>query len=74
MLFWQVWHSLPWNRFEDFALGVALSYHRKGSVLFSCVWAAKEAHKLYLNLQAKAIDCHKVPAFFSCHIVPLFNK
>ncbi|OAV93847.1 hypothetical protein PTTG_27178 [Puccinia triticina 1-1 BBBD Race 1] len=56
MLFWLVHHSLPWNRFEDFALGVALNYHRKGSGLFSRAWVAKEAHKLYVNLQNKAID------------------
>jgi hypothetical protein len=41
---------------KDFLLGVAFNYCRQGAWLYSCVWAAFKAHRLYLNLKTKVMN------------------
>ncbi|KAA1086062.1 hypothetical protein PGTUg99_012019 [Puccinia graminis f. sp. tritici] len=55
LVFWMVKHSLPWMRIEDFDLGVACDFAKRGIKLYSRTWAANEAHDLYCNLQKKVV-------------------
>ncbi|KAI9611804.1 hypothetical protein KEM48_004402 [Puccinia striiformis f. sp. tritici PST-130] len=45
---------------EDFLLEVAFNYVRRGTHLNSRTWVATEAHRLYLNLQAKVVSTLQV--------------
>ncbi|OAV96581.1 hypothetical protein PTTG_26347 [Puccinia triticina 1-1 BBBD Race 1] len=56
LVLWLVWFSLPWCRIRDFLLGIAFNYAQSGIVLYSRTWAATEAHRLYLNLQANVVS------------------
>ncbi|POW03314.1 hypothetical protein PSHT_11731 [Puccinia striiformis] len=56
LVMWIVRFSLPWSRIEDFLLEVAFNYVRRGTHLNSRTWVATEAHRLYLNLQAKVVS------------------
>ncbi|OAV96573.1 hypothetical protein PTTG_26341 [Puccinia triticina 1-1 BBBD Race 1] len=56
LVLWLVWFSLPWCRIRDFLLGIAFNYAQRGIVLYSRTWAATEAHRLYLNLQANVVS------------------
>ncbi|KAI7940763.1 hypothetical protein MJO28_013048 [Puccinia striiformis f. sp. tritici] len=53
LVMWLIRFSLAWNRIEDFLLHVAIDYARHGVHINTRVWAATEAHRLYLNLQGK---------------------
>ncbi|KAA1138278.1 hypothetical protein PGTUg99_028778 [Puccinia graminis f. sp. tritici] len=55
LVLWLIRHSLPWCQMEDELLEIAFNYVKQGIKLFSRVWAAIEAHKIYLNLQATVI-------------------
>ncbi|POW06321.1 hypothetical protein PSHT_10421 [Puccinia striiformis] len=55
LVMWLVRFSLPWSRIDDFLLWIAFNYVRRGVDLYSRTWAATEAHRLYLNLQAKVV-------------------
>ncbi|POW00249.1 hypothetical protein PSHT_13124 [Puccinia striiformis] len=55
LVMWLVRFSLPWSRIEDFILWVAFNYVRRGVHLYTRTWAATEAHRLYMNLQAKVV-------------------
>ncbi|KAI7950804.1 hypothetical protein MJO29_009478 [Puccinia striiformis f. sp. tritici] len=55
LVMWLIRFSLPWNRIKDFLLHVAFNYTRRGLHIHTRVWAATEAHRLYLNLQGKLI-------------------
>jgi hypothetical protein len=56
LFIWLIKSSLPWAWLEDFILGAAFSYVWRGFNLYSCTWAATEAHQLYLNLQQKVMS------------------
>ncbi|POW22985.1 hypothetical protein PSHT_00715 [Puccinia striiformis] len=59
LVFWIIRQSLPWNRFSDYLLGVAIDYCNANADVYSRTWAATYAHKLYINLQGKVIqDIH----------------
>ncbi|KAI9601424.1 hypothetical protein H4Q26_001242 [Puccinia striiformis f. sp. tritici PST-130] len=60
LVMWIVRFSLPWSRIEDFLLEVAFNYVRRGTHLNSRTWVATEAHRLYLNLQAKVVSTLQV--------------
>ncbi|POV95020.1 hypothetical protein PSHT_15878 [Puccinia striiformis] len=53
LVMWLIRFSLAWNRIKDFLLHVAIDYARHGVHINTRVWAATEAHRLYLNLQGK---------------------
>ncbi|KAI7955077.1 hypothetical protein MJO28_005477 [Puccinia striiformis f. sp. tritici] len=55
LVMWLVRFSLPWSRIEDFILWVAFNYVRRGVDLYTRIWAATEAHRLYMNLQDKVV-------------------
>ncbi|KAH9441304.1 hypothetical protein Pst134EB_029965 [Puccinia striiformis f. sp. tritici] len=56
LVMWLIRHTLPWSRIEDLLLGIAFNYVRQGVKLYSCTWAATEAHNLYCNLQGKVLS------------------
>ncbi|KAI7945423.1 hypothetical protein MJO29_011811 [Puccinia striiformis f. sp. tritici] len=56
LVMWLIRFSLAWNRIEDFLLHVAFDYARRGVHIHTRVWAATEAHRLYLNLQGKLMS------------------
>ncbi|KAI9621454.1 hypothetical protein H4Q26_015757 [Puccinia striiformis f. sp. tritici PST-130] len=59
LAFWIIPQSLPWNRFSDYLLGVAIDYCNANADVCSRTWAATYAHKLYINLKGKVIqDIH----------------
>jgi hypothetical protein len=55
LVMWLVWSSLPRMQIDDFLLGVAFNYSWRGARLYSRVWTAAEAHRLYMNLKTKVI-------------------
>ena len=60
LVMWLVHSSLPWTRIKDFFLGVAFDYVKRGIQIYSRVWAATEAHRLYLNLKNQVMEKIKV--------------
>jgi hypothetical protein len=44
LVIWLIKSSLPWARLDDFILGAAFYYFQQGVNLYSCTWAATEAH------------------------------
>ncbi|POW15776.1 hypothetical protein PSHT_07007 [Puccinia striiformis] len=63
LVMWLIRFSLAWNRIEDFLLHVAFDYARRGVHIHTRVWAATEAHRLYLNLQGKLMSRLKEGSF-----------
>ncbi|PLW37678.1 hypothetical protein PCASD_12202 [Puccinia coronata f. sp. avenae] len=56
---WLIQSALPWSRIDDLLLAISFNYARRGVKLFSCTWAAIEAHKLYVNLQEQVLSTLK---------------
>jgi hypothetical protein len=64
MVYWVIKHSLPWSRFEDPTLFIALDHVDPNTKLNSRMWAANTAQPLYLSLQKKVLDDIKVRQVF----------
>jgi hypothetical protein len=62
---WLIQSALPWSRIDDLLLEISFNYACRGVKLFSRTWAAKEAHKLYFNLQEQVLSTLKVWLFHS---------
>ncbi|EFP91512.1 uncharacterized protein PGTG_17566 [Puccinia graminis f. sp. tritici CRL 75-36-700-3] len=56
LVYWLIEHSLPWSRFEDRTLRIALDYVDSNTKLNSRTWASHTAQILYLSLQEKVLD------------------
>ncbi|PLW56593.1 hypothetical protein PCANC_01511 [Puccinia coronata f. sp. avenae] len=56
LVMWLMESVLPWIRLKDALLSISFSYARDNVKLYSCTWAATEAHRLYINLQKKVIS------------------
>jgi hypothetical protein len=56
LVMWLMESALPWIRLKDALLSISFSYARDNVKLYSCTWAATEAHRLYINLQKKVIS------------------
>ncbi|KAA1121248.1 hypothetical protein PGTUg99_050271 [Puccinia graminis f. sp. tritici] len=56
MVFWLIRHCLPWARFEDRTLRIAMDYVDSTTKLHSRTWAAETAHKLYLAQQRTVLE------------------
>ncbi|PLW14163.1 hypothetical protein PCANC_08705 [Puccinia coronata f. sp. avenae] len=56
---WLIQSALPWSRIDDLLLAISFNYACRGVKLFSCTWAAIEAHKLYVNLQEQVLSTLK---------------
>ncbi|PLW09996.1 hypothetical protein PCANC_19779 [Puccinia coronata f. sp. avenae] len=51
LVMWLIRSAQPWMRIDNAILGISFNYARHGFKLYSCAWAASEAHWLYINLQ-----------------------
>jgi hypothetical protein len=64
LVIWIVWQSLPWLRMEDFLLQVCFDYAVHNSKLHSRVWAALQAHLLYLEQRTQVLKAINVRSSF----------
>ncbi|KAH9455581.1 hypothetical protein Pst134EA_023040 [Puccinia striiformis f. sp. tritici] len=55
IVIWIIRQSLPWLRIEDFLLRVAFDYTIHTAQLHSRMWAAAQAHQLYLEQRAQVV-------------------
>jgi hypothetical protein len=60
LVMWLIQSALPWNHIKDILLSIAFDYARPGVHIYSRVWAATKAHRLYLNLQGKVVSTLQV--------------
>ncbi|KAH9466211.1 hypothetical protein Pst134EB_001271 [Puccinia striiformis f. sp. tritici] len=56
LVFWIIRHALPWARFADYLLSVAIDYCNPNARVYTRTWAANQARKLYVTLQRKVIN------------------
>ncbi|OAV99932.1 hypothetical protein PTTG_25117 [Puccinia triticina 1-1 BBBD Race 1] len=59
LVIWIVRQSLLWPRIEDFLLCVCFDYAAHNSKLHSWIWAAMQAHLLYLKQRTQVINVIK---------------
>ncbi|KAI7939363.1 hypothetical protein MJO29_014099 [Puccinia striiformis f. sp. tritici] len=55
LVFWIIRHALPWARFADYLLSVAIDYCNPNARVYTRTWAANQARKLYVTLQRQVI-------------------
>ncbi|OAV89198.1 hypothetical protein PTTG_28765 [Puccinia triticina 1-1 BBBD Race 1] len=55
LVIWIIQHSLPWLRLKDFLLRVCFDFSCLNSQLHSRLWAASQAHQLYLEQRTQVL-------------------